>query len=55
MDTIIEKNLNWQIPAKNPKAIVEDFREMVKAAEDSGFMPYEEYREKLNEWIKENL
>ena len=50
MDTITTTKLNWQIPAKDQKATIEDFHEMVKTAEDSGFMSYEEYREKLDDW-----
>ena len=50
---VAEKRINWQTPSSidNSETSVEDYRAMVSKAENSGYMPYETHRRKLNEWF----
>jgi hypothetical protein len=57
MTTIVEeKIIDWQVPSANDCGITEeDYRAMVKDAENSGYMSYKTHRKKLNEWLNENM
>jgi len=53
---VAKKQINWQVPSTNDEQItMEDYRNMLSAAENSGYMSYETHRQKLNEWLNENL
>ena len=51
---VVNKSINWQVPlVDNSETSVEDYREMVSKAENSGYMSYEMHRQKLNKWFNE--
>jgi hypothetical protein len=54
MEAIANKSINWQVPSVVDSEIsVEDYREMVRKSENSGYMSYETHRRKFNEWFNE--
>jgi len=51
---IANKIINWQVPSVDDSEIsVEDYRNMVRRSENSGYMSYESHRQKFNEWFNE--
>ena len=51
---VVDKIINWQVPSVDDSEIsVDDYREMVDKAENSGYMSYEMHRRKFNEWFNE--
>jgi|GEM_PF-3601076 len=52
--TIVNKSINWQLPPTDDEKIsVEEYRAMVRKAENSGYMSYETHRQKFNAWFNE--
>jgi len=55
VDKIEKKKINWLFPNENPADMVitvEDFREMVREAENQPSYSYQEHRKIVSEWIK---
>ena len=52
--TVVDKIINWQTPSVDDSEIsVDDYRTMIRNAENSGYMSYETHRRKFNEWFNE--
>ena len=52
--TVVDKIFNWQVPSTDDSEInIDDYRTMIRKAENSGYMSYETHRRKFNEWFNE--
>jgi hypothetical protein len=52
MDTALKKEINWLFPDENQNVTIEDFREMVREAENQPTISYQEHRKLVNEWLQ---
>ncbi|GHT12327.1 hypothetical protein AGMMS4956_06770 [Bacteroidia bacterium] len=57
MEKLAEKNTekNWLFPDENQIVTINDFREMVREAENSGAMSFETFKEQMNVWFQNYL
>ncbi|GHU79003.1 hypothetical protein FACS1894145_2210 [Bacteroidia bacterium] len=54
-DKAEKKKIDWLFPDENQVVTVEDFREMVREAENSGSMTLSEFKDKMASWWQKQL
>jgi hypothetical protein len=57
MEKLLEKKaeINWLFPDENQTVTLDDFREMVREAENSGKMNFETFKQQMDVWFHNHL